>query len=277
MQCFVLSEKATHKESTEIFSQCECSLHICVRPECWEQHVSTAVRPVGPNDIDSSKMWPVWTRYDCQAKIHSISTCSKRNLRSKQLHRANFERRHEQGTDNDRTPITKHVWYAGLEFGCANHCSWTTGKARPLEITRKFLLQPFCRWWKIRANSSFSTRFGMSMDTRPLRNVTIRTASCDIGIQFGSLVLEFVACFMYMFQGFPSKRRPVTPDSRMGFGVSATIGRSPMSKVEKVNGFRAEINLKIGRWELLPSMSIRFLITCCLSLFSISLCSFSNS
>ena len=50
MQCFVLSKKATHKESTEIFSQCECSLHICVRPECWEQHVSTAVRPVGQND-----------------------------------------------------------------------------------------------------------------------------------------------------------------------------------------------------------------------------------
>ena len=200
----------------------------------------------------------LWTRYDCQANIHSISTCSKRNLRSKQLRRANFERRHEQGTDNDRTPITKRFWYAGLEFGCANHCSWTTGKERPLEITRKFLLQPFCRWWKIRANSSFSTRFGMSMDTRPLRNVTISTASCDIGIQFGSLVLEFVACFMYMFQGFPSKRRPVTPDSRMGFGVSATIGRSPMSKVEKVNGCRGEINLKIGRWELLPSMSIRF-------------------
>lgn len=91
-------------------------------------------------------------------------------------------------------------------------------------------------------------RFGISMDIRPLRNVTISTASCDIGIQFGSLVmLEFVARFMYMFQGFPSKRRPVTPDSRMGFGVSATIGRSPMSKVEKVNGCRAEINLKIGR------------------------------
>ena len=85
----------------------------------------------------------LWTRYDCQAKIHSISTCSKRNLRSKQLRRANFERRHEQGTDNDRTPITKHFWYAGLEFGCANHCSWTTGKARPLEITRNFCCNLF--------------------------------------------------------------------------------------------------------------------------------------
>ena len=111
------------------------------------------------------------------------------------------------------------------------------------------------------------------MDTRPLRNVTIGLASCGIGIQFGSLVmLESVACFVYMFQGFPSKRRPVTPDSRMGFCVSATIGRSPMSKVEKVNGFRAEINLKIGRWELLPSMSIRFF-----NLYYVMLQSFTQS